>query len=452
MINFFLDKKIYGIFIFIYLISSINSPFFIPNNIELITIFNFFRSLAPLFIVLFLLVLFFLNKFKLSKSSLLFTILILSQITGFFLNEQRKFYDLYWLICAVSLVLFLEYYCNKISDIKKIILVFISLIFIITISISYFTVLEIIDNYTSYKKIFYSTYVSDVTNINNNYLHQPVPRSSGYARFLLIIFLFLLPFIFFNKNKKKNLKFKIINILITLLLIFISIILWKIQNRSSLYFYLILSLVFFYLIIKKKKIREIFYLSIIFILPYFVVQAEVVYKKKIVINYIKNSTKIEIPNDKEVDALFNENYRKDLDRSSRWLRVNDSSGRVEIWKNSFEIIKQNLFFGLGPQTDRNTLNHNASNILIYFFLCGGLFSIIIFFIYATNLIFIFFDFLKSRNIIKIKNDKLLFSSILIFSFLNFRGLTENSYSLYGIDMVGFLLSVKYLELSYKFNK
>lgn len=451
MINFFLDKKIYGIFIFIYLISSINSPFFIPKNVELVTIFNFLRSLAPLFIVPFLLILFFLNKFKLSNSSLLFTILIVSQMIGFFLNEQRKFYDLYWLICSVSLVLFLEYYCNKISDIKKIILVFISLIFIITISISYFTVLEIIDNYISYKKIFYSTYASDVTDINNNYLNQPVPRSSGYSRFLLIIFLFLLPFIFFTKNKKENLKFKIINILITLLLIFISIMLWKIQNRSSLYFYLILSLVFFYLIIKKKKIREIFYLSIIFILPYFVVQAEIVYKKKIVTNYIK----IEITNDKndkEVDEFFNQNYRGDLNRASRWLRVNDSSGRVEIWKNSFEIIKKNFLFGLGPQTDRNTLNHNASNILIYFFLCGGLFSIIIFFIYATNLIFIFFDLLKSRNIIKIKNDKLLFSSILIFSFLNFRGLTENSYSLYGIDMVGFLLSVKYLELSYKFNK
>jgi hypothetical protein len=357
----------------------------------------------------------------------------------------------------MGLVLFLEYYCNKISDIKKIILVFISLIFIITFSISYFTVLEIINNYSSYEKIFNSTYVSDVTSINNNYLHQPVPRSSGYARFLLIIFLFLLPFIFFTKNKKKNLKFKIINILITLLLIFISILLWKIQNRSSLYFYLILCLVFFYLIIKKKKIREIFYLSIIFILPYFVVQAEVVYKKKIITNSIKteiitNSIKTEIPNDKEVDEFFNKNYSKNLERSSRWIRVTESSGRVEIWKNSFEIIKKNFLFGLGPQTDRNTLNHNASNILIYFFLCGGLFSIIIFFIYAAKLIFIFFDFLKSRNIIKIKNDKLLFFSILIFSFLNFRGLTENSYSLYGVDMVGFLLSAKYLELSYKFNK
>jgi hypothetical protein len=448
MINFLLDKKIYGIFIFIYLISSINSPFFIPNNIELITIFNFLRSLAPLFIVPFLLVLFFLNRFKLSKSSLVFIILILSQIIGFFLNEQRKFYDLYWLICAISLVLFLEYYCNKISDLKKIVLVFISLIFIITISISHFTVLEIVDNYSSYEKIFNSIYTSDVTAITNSYLNQPVPRSSGYARFLLIIFLFLLPFIFFTTNKKKNLKFKIINILIILLLIFIPIILWKIQNRSSLYFYLILSLVFFYLIVKKIKIIEIFYFSIIFILPYFVIQAEIAWKKKIVTNYIK----IEIPNSKEADEFFNQNYSRDLDRSSRWARVSDSSGRVEIWNNSFKIIKQNFLFGLGPQTDRNTLNHNASNILIYFFLCGGLFSIIIFLIYATNLIFVFFHFLKSRNITKIKNDKLLFFSILIFSFLNFRGLTENSYSLYGIDMVGFLLSTKYLELSYKVNK
>ena len=49
MINF-LEKKILGIFIFIYLISSINSPLFIPDNTEFITIFNFLRSLSPLII------------------------------------------------------------------------------------------------------------------------------------------------------------------------------------------------------------------------------------------------------------------------------------------------------------------------------------------------------------------------------------------------------------------
>jgi len=76
MINL-LNKKILGIFIFIYLISSINSPLFIPDSTEFITIFNFLRSLSPLIILPFLLILFFFNKFKLSKSSLIFIILIL---------------------------------------------------------------------------------------------------------------------------------------------------------------------------------------------------------------------------------------------------------------------------------------------------------------------------------------------------------------------------------------
>jgi hypothetical protein len=188
MINFLLHKKIYGIFIFIYLISSINSPLFIPDNAELITIFNFLRSLSPLFITTFLLVLFFLKKFKLSKIALIFIILILSQVIGFLLNDQREIYDLYWLICAIGLVLFLEYYCNKLLDVKQIILVFLSIIFIISTIISYHTVIEIIVNYDSYEKMLATTYFSDVTAIVNNFIGQPVPRSSGYSRFLIIIF------------------------------------------------------------------------------------------------------------------------------------------------------------------------------------------------------------------------------------------------------------------------
>ena len=83
-----------------------------------------------------------------------------------------------------------------------------------------------------------------------------------------------------SKFKKKEYKFKIVNILIISVLIFIGVVLWKIQNRSSLYFYVILSLVFLYLIIKKKKFNQIFYFIIIFILPYLIYQAEILYKKK----------------------------------------------------------------------------------------------------------------------------------------------------------------------------
>lgn len=454
MINFLLHKKIYGILIFIYLISSINSPLFIPDNAEFITIFNFLRSLSPLLITIFLLALFFLNKFKLSKISLIFMILILSQVIGFLLNDQRKIYDLYWLICAISLVLFLEYYCNKLLDIKKIIFVFISIIFIISTIISYYTVIEIIVNYASYEKILNTTYFSDVTAIVNSFIGQPVPRSSGYSRFLIIIFLFLLPLIFFSKFKKKEYKFKIVNILIISVLIFIGVVLWKIQNRSSLYFYVILSLVFLYLTITKKKFNQIFYFIIIFILPYLIYQAEILYKKKTISLYISNQINENFNNPSQLQKI--ENFKKTsnnlLNDLDRWKNPKNSSGRFEIWSDSFKTIKQNFFFGLGPQTDRHKLNISASNILIYLFLCGGLLTVLIFFIYKTYLSIIFFHFFKKKNTYKITNDRLLFFSILIFLFMNFRGIVENSYGLYGIDMVAFLLSVKYLELSYKFNR
>lgn len=454
MINFFLHKKVYGIFIFIYLISSINSPLFVPDNAEFITIFNFLRSLSPLFITTFLLVLFFLKKFKLSKISLIFIILILSQVTGFFLNDQRKIYDLYWLICAISLVLFLEYYCSKLLDIKKIILVFISIIFIISTIISYHIVIEIIVNYASNEKIFTTTYHSDVTAIVNSFIGQPVPRSSGYSRFLIIIFSFLLPLIFFSKFKKKKYKFKIVNILIISVLIFIGVVLWKIQNRSSLYFYVILSFVFLYLIIIKKKFNQIFYFIIIFILPYLIYQAEILYKKRIISLYISNEINKNFNNPSQLQKI--ENF-KNLSNNSfnnldRWKDPKNASGRFEIWSDSIKIIKQNFFFGLGPQTDRHKLDISASNILIYLFLCGGLLTVLIFFIYKTYLSLIFFYFFQKKNIYKITGDRLLFFSILTFLFMNFRGIVENSYSLYGIDMLAFLLSVKYLELSYKFNK
>jgi O-antigen ligase len=442
MINL-LHKKTLGIFIFIYLISSINSPLFIPDNTEPITILNFLRSLSPLIISAFLLILFFFNKFKLSKSSIIFIILILSQIIGFLLNDQRKIYDLYWLICSISLVLFLEYYCNQLLDIKKIILVFISLIFIVSATISYFIIIEIFENYQNLQKIFNTVYASDFMSPNTFFIGQPVPRSSGYARFLMIIFLFLLPFIFFSKLKKKNYRFKIINTLIILLLAFISIFFWKIQNRSSLYFYIITGLIFLYLVIQKKNINKIFIFIIIFILPYLIYQAEINYKKNFINSYLSKTKDSYLSKTKESNLLGG---------AERWNNPLNTSGRLEIWKSSLKIIKQNFFFGLGPQTDRHKLDISASNILIYLFLCGGFLTVLIFFIYKFYLTVILFKFFKKNNIFEIGNDKFIFFSILIFFFMNFRGIVENSYSLYGIDMVAFLLAVKYLELSYRFSK
>lgn len=210
-----------------------------------------------------------------------------------------------------------------------------------------------------------------------------------------------------------------------------------------------MGLIFLYFVIKKKSINKIFIFSIIFILPYLIYKAEINFKKNYINSYF---FKLEIYKNSDISSVEEKRYYLNRIESERWFNPSNTSGRLEIWKNSLKIIKQNFFFGLGPQTDRHKLNFSASNILIYLFLCGGFLTVLIFFIYKSYLTLILFKYFKKNNIFEIKNDKFLFFSILIFFFMNFRGIVENSYSLYGIDMFAFLLAVKYLELSYRLSK
>ena len=141
-----------------------------------------------------------------------------------------------------------------------------------------------------------------------------------------------------------------------------------------------------------------------------------------------------------------------VSNNSRWKTPNETSGRIKIWKKSINLIKKNILFGNGPQSDRNLLNQNASNIFIYVLLCGGVFSLTFLIIY---LLFLLVEYLKLINQIsfkKLNNDYLfIFSNLCIFFFL-FRGLVENSFSLYGIDMFFFLISVKYIETFRDYQK
>ena len=253
-----LKKNSFIIILFVYLASSLNSPIFFPTDFGLITLFNFVRSIAPIIVFLITVYLLILKKFNIKKNSLFFLIFIISQIIGFFFYEEKKLTDLYWIVSAFSLVFFLECYCNELKISKFIIITFFSMLSIIGAVISSLIIYEEIQNIQNIYMYAKSIYSSQILAETQDFLGHAVPRSSGYNRMLLIIFLFIFPLIFFNKY------FKIIdkNILIKAILysvcIFIGLIFWKTQNRAVLYFYLILFIIYSFSFVffaeKKKKI------------------------------------------------------------------------------------------------------------------------------------------------------------------------------------------------------
>ena len=78
---------------------------------------------------------------------------------------------------------------------------------------------------------------------------------------------------------------------------------------------------------------------------------------------------------------------------------------------------------------------HASNIFIYSLICGGFLS---FFIFVILNLFILMQILKTikyRHHLNLENNYVLISSISIILFLLFRGLVENSYGVYGVDLI-----------------
>jgi O-antigen ligase len=176
------------------------------------------------------------------------------------------------------------------------------------------------------------------------------------------------------------------------------------------------------------------------------------------------------------DYIFNANlYNKEFSsnltsekRSSNLNRVLDlkntaSSGRKQLWKNSLLLIKEKkIILGYGPKADRFLLTEfyaryentkyyidsygnnflvesNVSNALIYAYLSGGFLG---FLLLLTINIIASLTILKNIFIEKIflgKDAIKLFSTTLLI-FLGVRGVFENSYSVFGIDYIFFILS------------
>ena len=132
-----------------------------------------------------------------------------------------------------------------------------------------------------------------------------------------------------------------------------------------------------------------------------------------------------------------------------------------------KIKKRNFITGFGPQADRHILynnskidestvilgpfGYNASNGIIYSLICSGLLGMLCFIIINLIILFKIIKLLIYHFKISNLNSKpFLVSSIFSILFLQMRLLFENSFSIFGVDML--ILMSAYLIVQNEYRK
>jgi O-antigen ligase len=253
------------------------------------------------------------------------------------------------------------------------------------------------------------------------------PRSSGLARFSLIIFSFLFLF-FVLKNPvhyKKSITLLII-IFATTTLLFFS------RTASFIFIIIYISIIFFYFDLIKNKLKIIIF---IFIIPFVIVTSYNIVKTNINENF--EHTNINLSNIK-ISAL-NTIIRK--------TDKNFSSGRYENWFKAYDLLKEKPILGYGAQADRLILNQSIHNAILYSFLSGGIIAGFLFLLVYFRTLYFFIKFLFNKSLGLNFNLSLSITLIII---LNLRSILETSFAVYSIDYLIFILI--FSNLSNFFNK
>jgi hypothetical protein len=419
------------ILFWISLIASINNPLEYYNTNNIIGVLRFIFSLAPIFVFVISVILYLINFNKFKSKNLIFLFFIgflLLQVISYFLASDLNFglniFRIYWPICMLSVIFFMmvtdTLFNNKnIFNIFFLILLFYLGIYTLPVVIS--NIIEIFKNENLIT--FYSAFSMSP---DNNFFGIPLPRSSGVGRNILFFYILLSFFLILYQNNN------FFYLLKKILLIFLSFCIFHLENRSSIYFLILFNFFIFFYFLKKKNFKyRIRVLCIMLIIPYFIHIFAIVSKKNYQI-YNQNNQNSEL-------SITGKKTLKQFTKYSRIYATSDGSGRLGLWKKSIKPIANNLVLGYGPQADRILLSENVSNIFLYSLLCGGI----------TALIFILFIILSILNNIlylvfikKIffnKKNVIVNSSIFFIIFLLFRSLFENSFAIFGIDFMIFII-------------
>lgn len=323
----------------------------------------------------------------------------------------------------------------------------ITITFISLISIFFCT--QIIFEFLTQKdKIFF--YVSKSLAAEHLSLMQANPKVTGLSRMILLIF-FLFYFINISERKSKFIKY----FSFTILFICIFFI-YGMQSRGS---WIGIFLLFFMNIFfsKERFKKEIFPFILLIFLPIVAFHLIIEIKNYNFLSQIFSSQIKETILSKENTVLESKENTISVENQSRLASNFSSSGRLEIWENILLIaIEEKIILGKGPQADRYLLtklflkklnkipdlltvfDNNASNAMLYFYLCAGIFGLLaIIFIYANSTMMIYKNVFIKKNFFK--NNILHNFSIVTLSYLLIRSIFENSFSIFSIDFVFFIL-------------
>jgi len=419
------------ILFWILLIASINNPLGYYNTNNIVDILRFIISFSPIFVLIIssILYLIYFNKFK--SKNLIFLFFIgysLIQIISYFLSPNLNFdiniFRIYWPICILSVILFMivvDTLNNNKNIFNILLLILLFYLGIYSLPVIILSIIEIFNN-----KDLLTFYSAFSMSPNNNFFGIPLPRSSGIGRNLIFFYILLSFLLIFFQNKNYFYLIK------KLLLIFISFYIFHLENRSAIYFLLLFNIFIFFYFLKNKNFKDkMRILFIMLIIPYFIHLFAIVSKSAY---QTYSQTKQDIA---FVDT-YNNPVNKFID-NSRIYKLSDGSGRIGLWNKSIKPITENFFFGYGPQADRILITENVSNIFMYSFLCGGILAFMFILLIIINIlnIILYLAFVK-KYFFKRKN---IFVNISIFfiMFLLFRSLFENSFAIFGIDFMIFII-------------
>jgi O-antigen ligase len=434
----------------ILILLSINSNFYELNQFykykilsteNILNVFNYLRFYIPFVIVFFLTILFIFIKKKFNYILFLFfiyffyqfilVIILNYQINGTLKTNIGERIKNYQLIANAISTLFIFCFSNALglkNFYKNLLLILITFIALISI----FFTSQLIFEFISEKKLFY-IYTSKTLGPEQLSLSQATPRVTGLSRMLLLIF-FLFYFIQLSNPKKKFIKYYSLTILFTCVFF-----IYGMQSRGS--WIGILLIIFIDVFINKKNLKKTLTILLVIFTAIFFYE----------INLKIKSYSIKNVNTNELHELHE--LKKNQERL---VSTHSTSGRTEIWTNIITIIKEDkIIFGKGPQSDRHLLSkyltknkehvsftvyeNNASNALLYSYLCAGIIGFLILIcIYINTIKLIYKNIFIIKNFSS-KNILINFSTITLL-YLLIRSIFENSFSLFSVDFVFFILS------------
>jgi len=322
--------------------------------------------------------------------------------------------------------------------------------------------LVILSVYISY--VLYQIYKEDQISLTlywNNFLqhgeilNQIVPRVSGLARTLSVIFFYLLIILLNKKLKISN------SLIIFFILTMIAFIVILTQTRTVFIIDAILLLsIFFIFKMLNKNILKIFIIIILLSLSTFVT-TKIYFKIKSTTNtedfnttknYLRLQDQDEEKNKLSAIDLQNLTKEQHLTKEQQFFKKchnenilinNLLTGRYCHWIYVFSKINLSIL-GYGPQADRVFIKWGVSNGLIYSYICAGIFGIIFYFYFILSSLKTIKNLIIKKKPL-IKDNNLAIYSILIFFCMCLRSITENSFTMFGIDQILFFITFFYIK-------